>query len=392
VLVDERSPEFRILLRPVIDDSARVVGVAGMILDEVWFRDTLLPRALKEPMEEYFPKAQKGDLSVRVFDGRSRPILRLGADEGLPEAATARIPFVFGDWTVALHIGRSTPGQWARANFLFNTAVTALLALTLVGGLLMALRAANRAMRLSEMKSDFVSNVSHELRTPVASIRVFAELLRHGRASTPEKSREYGEYIEAESRRLSRLIDNILDFSRIESGRKEYRFALSRIEDVVGPLVESFRMRLRPQGYEVTYEGPGEDLGEAEIDADAIGQALYNLLDNAVKYSGPSRRIHVSLGRHGGEIKVAIRDEGIGIPREEQNRIFERFHRVGTSLVHDVKGAGLGLAIVHHVMQAHHGRVTVKSEPDNGSTFTLWIPVGGMAGVVPAQNPSSREA
>jgi len=235
-------------------------------------------------------------------------------------------------------------------------------------------------MRLSAMKSDSVSNVSHELRTPVASIRVFAELLRHGRAASPEKAREYGEYIEAESRRLSRLIDNILDFSRIESGRKEYRFAKSRVEDVVVPLVETFRVRLRSQGFVLAYEGPGEDLGETEIDADAIGQAVYNLLDNAVKYSGDSRAIRIGVRRHGGEVAISVGDGGIGIPREEQGRIFERFHRVGTSLIHDVKGAGLGLAIVHHVMQAHHGRVTVASEPGKGSTFTLWIPVGGAAG------------
>lgn len=380
VVVDERSSEYRIVLRPVLDESSRVVGVAGMILDERWFREVLLPEALSAPIEEYFPKAGKSDLTVHVRDARGREVLRIGEREGLPEAAKARIPFVFGDWTVSLHLDRATPGQWAQANFAFNVAATILLALTLVGGLLLALRAASRAMRLSEMKSDFVSNVSHELRTPVASIRVFAELLRHGRASAPEKVREYGEYIEAESRRLSRLIDNILDFSRIESGRKEYRFARGRIEDVVVPLVETFRVRLRPQGFGLAYEGPGEDLGETEIDADAIGQAVHNLLDNAVKYSGDARTIRVGIRRRGGEVAISVGDGGIGIPREEQGRIFERFHRVGTSLIHDVKGAGLGLAIVHHVMQAHHGRVTVESEPGKGSTFTLWIPVGGAAG------------
>jgi two-component system sensor histidine kinase SenX3 len=111
-----------------------------------------------------------------------------------------------------------------------------------------------------------------------------------------------------------------------------------------------------------------------------------------VKYSGESKRIRVTLRRHGGEVAIAVVDHGIGIPREEQSRIFERFHRVGTSLVHDVKGAGLGLAIVHHVMQAHHGRVTVESESGSGSTFTLWIPVGGAAGEAPAEPLSARGA
>ncbi len=376
VVVDERNPEHRMMLRPVVDDSSRVVGVLGMILDEAWFRSNLLPEAIEAPLEEFFPKAGKGDLVVRVRDGKGRPVLVVGGADALPSAADARIPFVFGDWTVELHLAHAAPAEWARGGFWFNLGVSGMLALSLVGGLLLALRAANRAVRLSAMKSDFVSNVSHELRTPVASIRALAELLRHGRTTTPEKVREYGGYIEAESRRLSRLIENILDFSRIESGRKVYRFTRARVEDVVEGLVETFGVRLRAQGFEVVYEPPREDPGETEIDPDAIGQAVYNLIDNAVKYSGESKRVEIAVSRSGGEIAISVRDRGIGIPRDEQKRIFDRFHRVGSSLVHDVKGAGLGLAIVHHVLQAHHGRVTVESEPGGGSTFTLWIPVG----------------
>jgi signal transduction histidine kinase len=253
--------------------------------------------------------------------------------------------------------------------------LAALLAAMLLAGIVLSLRVASRAVRLSEMKSDFVSNVSHELRTPVASIRVFGELLRHGRADSPEKVRRYGEHIETESRRLTRLIDNVLDFSRMESGRKEYHFERARLEHVVESAVDATRVRLREAGFDVRYEAPESELPALELDPDAIGQVLHNLIDNAVKYSGEARRIDLRVYRENATAVVSVRDEGVGIPRDEQQRIFERFHRVQTSLVHDVQGSGLGLAIVQHVVRAHGGRVDVESERGRGTTVFVRIPL-----------------
>ena len=224
------------------------------------------------------------------------------------------------------------------------------------------------------MKSDFVSNVSHELRTPVASIRVFGELLRMGRAQDPEKVREYGEHIESESRRLTRLIDNILDFSRIESGRKEYRFAEGDVREVVEAVIRTYEVRLASSGVKIVLEAPKDPLPPLRMDADGIAQAFQNLLDNAVKYSGESKEVVVTLSSGNGYVTIAVRDRGIGIARDEQRRIFERFHRVGTGLVHDVKGSGLGLSILHHIVAAHGGDVAVLSEPGKGSTFTMRLP------------------
>src|SRR5262245_15507165 len=224
--VDERNPEYRIILNPITDDASHVVGIAGMVLDDEYFRSKLLPAIVRKALPAFFPGAGMGGLAVSVRDASGRVVFSTGPQGGdRDEAVTGRFPFVFSDWTMSLASPGSTPEQWASANFMFNVTLSVLLAIVLIGGILLALRAADRAVRLSGMKSDFVSNVSHELRTPLASIRVFAELLRLGRVQTAEKVQEYGEYIETESRRLSRLIDNILDFARIESGRKEYRFA-----------------------------------------------------------------------------------------------------------------------------------------------------------------------
>jgi signal transduction histidine kinase len=247
----------------------------------------------------------------------------------------------------------------------------------LIGGVASALRAADRAVKLSRMKSDFVSNVSHELRTPVASIRVFGELLRMGRAQDPEKVREYGEHIEGESRRLTRLIDNILDFSRIESGRKVYRFESGDLREVVDAVIRTFEMRAAAAGMTIACSLPNGPVPPVRMDPDAIAQAFQNLLDNAVKYANGSTAIRVTISEEGGWVAVAVCDSGIGIPRDEQRKIFERFHRVGTGLVHDVKGSGLGLSIVHHIVEAHGGTVGVESDPGSGSTFTIRLPIEG---------------
>ncbi len=372
--VDERNTDYRIILNPILDDTGHIVGLAGMILDETYFRAKLLPQLITGTLDKYLPSVPDGALAVTVKDEAGRTALTIGDGQGRGIAARVRLGFVFTDWELELHTPRATPRQWAHAGFAFNATLGALLALALIGGVTFALRAADRAVRLSKMKSDFVSNVSHELRTPVASIRVFGELLRSGRASEPAKVREYGELIEGEGRRLTRLIDNILDFSRIESGRKEYRFAPGDLREVVETVIRTFQMRLDPREFTIRLEAPAAPLPPVRIDADAIAQAFQNLLDNAVKYSGDSKEVVVGLSADDGRVAIAVRDYGIGIAGEEQRKIFERFHRVGTGLVHDVKGSGLGLSIVHHIVAAHGGDIGVVSEPGQGSTFTMRLP------------------
>jgi signal transduction histidine kinase len=375
--VDERNPDYRIVLNPILDDAGRVVGLAGMILDEDYFRETLLPAIIEKAITASFAAAPREELAVMVRDGNGKPVVCVGNAEGRKVVAKTRLGFVFTDWEMALYSPRATPEQWARASFVFNMSFACLLAAALLGGVALALRVADRAVKLSAMKSDFVSNVSHELRTPVASIRVFGELLRTGRAPTADKVREYGEYIEAESRRLSRLIDNILDFSRIESGRKEYRFEDADLGAIVADVIRTFEVRLQPQGFRIVLSPPEAKLPLVRLDPDAIAQAFHNLLDNAVKYSGDSKEVIVHLAREGPAVTVAVQDFGVGIAPEEQRKVFERFHRVGTGLVHDVKGSGLGLSLVRHIVEAHGGSVEVTSKPGSGSIFTMRLPVGG---------------
>ena len=371
--VEERDPENRIILNPILDETSRVVGVAGMVLDTAWFRDHLLPATVKALIPRFFEGENTG-VVVSVRDERGH--LRFATDPPRADREDASRPFsfVFTDWRISVRGGTMTPEQWARTSFAFNMGLSLLAGILLTRVMFLALRTAAQEMKLSRMKSDFVSNVSHELRTPLASIRVFGELLHLGRVRAPEKVQEYGEYIETESRRLTQLIENILDFAKIEAGQKTYTYEIADIGELLDATLHTFEMRLRHEGFALTCErAAGEDL-RARVDRAALGQAFHNLLDNAVNYSGEARRIDVSAHRDGNAIVVSVRDFGIGIPRDEQEKIFDRFHRVGTGLVHDVRGSGLGLSIVHHVAAAHGGRVTVASEPGRGSTFSIRLP------------------
>ena len=375
--VDQHDPDNRIVVNPILDDESRLVGLAGLIVDNGFLERSLLPKAVAKALPE---TAAGTGLTVCVRDGQGRQILPAGATLDPADDRSRRHPsFVFTDWTISVQGTVTTPERWARANFIFNLTLSAVLAAAVLAGLMLTLRTALRESRLSALKNEFVSNVSHELRTPLSSIRVFGELMRGGKVTDPDKVREYGAYIETESRRLTQLINNILDFSRIESGAKVYQLEPANLEEIVAGTLSSYEVRLRNSGLSLTYQGPEGELPDMMLDASAIDRAVANLLDNAVKYSNGGDRVEVRLSAEDGDAQVAVTDHGIGIPREEQERIFERFHRVSTGLVHDVRGSGLGLALVHHIVEAHGGRITVDSRLGEGSTFTIHLPIEGAA-------------
>ena len=377
--VDERDPDNRIVLNPLSDDGCAIVGVAGMVVDNRFFESSVLPRAIDMALPKFFDRRAQANLVVTVRDGRGRVILGQAGEPAGTVEVSRPLAFLYSDWKLMLGSRHTTAEEWAQSNFVLNMSLSALLAIVLLGGVVLALRTASRELRLSQMKSDFVSNVSHELRTPIASIRVFGEFLRLGRVRQEEKIREYGEYIETESRRLTQLIDNILDFSKIESGAKTYEFETVDLREALSDTLRSLTVRLRHQGFRLVVEDAGVELPLVRADRDAISQAVANLVDNAVKYSGDSTEVFVRIDEGEAQVVVSVRDRGIGISREEQDKIFERFHRVSTGLVHDVRGSGLGLAIVRHIAQAHGGQVRVESIPGSGSTFFLDLPAAAAA-------------
>ncbi|MBN2010210.1 GHKL domain-containing protein [candidate division KSB1 bacterium] len=237
-----------------------------------------------------------------------------------------------------------------------------------------------KEVSLAQMKTDFVANVSHELRTPLALIRMYAETLELGRLKTDEKKQHYYRTIVNESTRLTQLINNILDFSRIESRKKEFNLTTSDIKCVVVDTLEMYRYHTEMKGFELNLDCD-DQIPLLFIDKEAIALALVNLLDNAIKYSPDKKRIDVRLFIEKSNIVLSIKDFGIGIPENEQSKIFDKFYRIENSLVHNTKGSGLGLSLVKHIMAIHHGIVKVDSKPEKGSTFSLIFPINYQKGV-----------
>jgi signal transduction histidine kinase len=373
-VVSEQFPAHRVIARPIVDAAGRPVGVAGLIIDEAFVRERYLPESI-EAERARLPEPLRDGVVATVRTG-------LDAADRAPDgeaADTVELPFrfVFSDWALAVDGRLASPEAWARRSLWLNLGLSLAMTAVLLGAVWLALRSAARATQLSQMKTEFVSNVSHELRTPLASIRVFGEFLRLGRVTDPEKVREYGEYIEAESGRLTQLVNNLLDFSKIDSGRRSLRFEAVDLAEVVEETLGGFEVRLRQGGFAVDVRTPSEPLPPVFADRAAVVQVLTNLLDNAVKYSGASREVTIELAQEAGCVALAVSDRGPGIEPAEQERIFEKFYRVGTGLVHDAKGSGLGLAIVRHVVEAHGGSVTVRSRPGEGSTFCVRWPTHG---------------
>jgi len=260
--------------------------------------------------------------------------------------------------------------RFVRNDFLILTGLSLLLA----GGIILTYRNISREMALAKLKSDFVSNVSHELRTPLSLIRLYAETLELGRLKSEAKCQEYYSIIRKESERLSALINNILDFSRIEAGRKEYDFRDTDVGELVHNTLESYRYQIEQNGFAFE-ERIAPDVPRLRVDREALARSLLNLVNNALKYSQDRKFIGVNVFRDNGAVKLEVVDHGIGIPEDEQGKIFEKFYRVGDPLVHNTKGSGLGLSLVRHVVTAHGGQVLVDSAPGRGSKFTIRLPL-----------------
>ncbi len=323
--------------------------------------------------------ALEGATIVAVLDHEGRPVysrapleraervLSVGFREGLP-----------GWRLVVYQPPGSSPRQAVRRQVAVFTGAFGVLLAIIMTGIVVTWRLMRRETEMARLKSDFVANVSHDLKTPLSVIRMFGETLDMGRVPDDARRREYYRVITRESERLSRLIDNVLDFSRIESGRRTYERVPTAVEPLIRETLEAFEYPLAQQGFKVeTRIAP--DLPEVPMDADAVSQALANLIDNAIKYSGETRAITVEAGAAGGRLAISVADEGIGIPAGEQAKIFEKFYRVGRSETQGRRGSGVGLALVRHVAGAHGGDVTVESRPGEGSRFTLWLPLASHA-------------
>jgi two-component system phosphate regulon sensor histidine kinase PhoR len=233
--------------------------------------------------------------------------------------------------------------------------------------------AMRKQRKASELKSEFIANVSHELKTPLSLIRMFSELMALGKVRSPEMGREYAEIITRESERLSRLIDNVLDFARIERGKAAYDFINGNLGDVVERALDVYRYRLEREKMKLRVDIEN-NLPLVRLDENAMTLALLNLLENAVKYAAPSP-VAIRLRRADEWVALAVEDHGPGVPESDARRVFERFYRAPNARTRNIRGSGIGLSLVKHIAEAHGGRVTLAPTAGGGATFTITIPV-----------------
>jgi signal transduction histidine kinase len=292
-----------------------------------------------------------------------------GAGKAQFPAAATGLP-----WNLTLAGGPAEDELAARRRLLL--AGLAALVCLLAAGVYFIVRALARESAAMRLQSDFVAAVSHEFRTPLTSMRQFTELLTQDQEPPPEKRRAFHQAQARATERLNRLVESLLDFGRMEAGQRPYQPLPVDAAGLVGDVVQEFRREAEPRGFSLEWSGHAPGL-RINADPDALSRAVWNLLDNAAKYSGEARWIGVELECRDGQALIHVRDRGIGIPAGERKRIFHKFVRGAQARDNLIKGTGLGLAMVQHIVEAHRGAVAVDSEPGRGSTFTISIPVEG---------------
>jgi signal transduction histidine kinase len=376
--------------------TAHLGGFVGLLVDMTRFEQEYLPRLVDEEIGRTVLPANFPAMTAAVLDAADRVVYRSAGSNPEIYARERRFPMAFIDpdvlpamrasgvephveeWRLRIGYGSVAVPALVRGRTTPQMALMIALAVVMAAAVLLVALSAAREVRLADLKSDFVSSVSHDLKTPLALIQLFAETLEVGRIRTPERAQEYCRIINSEAQKLTRLINNILEFSRIEAGLRHYRMAPVNLADLAGKVLGSLEHQFKQNRFEVTSVLAG-DLPPISVDAEAVARALENLLSNAMKYSPDTREIRVEVAAERGAELIRVSDKGIGIPRRYQRRIFRKFYRVRDGDGLAAQGSGLGLAIVEHVMEAHHGAVHVESEPGRGSTFTLWFPTRAAA-------------
>lgn len=333
------------------------------------------------PVLQKLDPAVRDDIAVALLDEAAKPV----AVSPAGFRANWKHPFV------ATEIGEELP-HWEMAAYLLDPAKLAKSAQTLrltigslIGLLLLAIAVGGwlivadlRGQLLAaRQKTDFVSNVSHELKTPLTSIRMFSELLAEGRVTEPAKRQSYLNIITAETSRLTRLINNVLDFSRMERGEKRYNFKQCDLAAVAGETLETYRPHLEANGFKIESRVPATPI-MVNGDRDALAQVIVNLLSNAEKYSGEKKEVLVEVERLGEplpHVEVRVLDRGSGVPQGCEERIFEKFYRAHDSLASGIQGSGLGLTLGRQIARAHSGEVVYRPREGGGSCFVLRLPI-----------------
>jgi len=353
-----------------IQGEASKDGGAAFVLSKEWLGRAVWPRTFATILAAGF------DVSLSERSGDVLFQSNGGPAQGTPLHARAlhdvSVPWRFQIWPRDPAALSADLARRQRLYFVMLVLVVALLAF----GTSITVRVVRKELEIAQLKSDFVSTVSHEFRTPLTGIRQLGEMLLDGRVPSEERRRQYYERITRESDRLTRLVENLLDFARMEEGRKQYRFEPLEPAAWLRAVAAEFQTHLPEGRASLVATIPGA-LPPVMADREALSCAVHNLLDNAVKYSPCASTVWLDAEAVNTHVTIRVRDRGIGILHEDRTRIFDKFYRGGAAISREVKGAGLGLSLVRHIIHAHGGTIDVDSLPGEGTTFSIHLDAAG---------------
>lgn len=377
------------------DLNQNIVGAGGWWLDPQVFVQKHLVQLVQEALPSD-PRLYGGIESIRhvaieIFGPGGTRVGQVGAPADFATSRVEALTGPFERYTVRVSPNGAAGVIFAYRFSTIEIAFIVLMGVVILAAILFGYRYTVRQLELAALKASFVSNVTHELKTPIALIRLAVDTLQMHRITNPEEGERFLASISRETAKLTRLVDNILDLARFEAGHHHLKLEPVDLSQLARETLEGFQPRLDHAAFQVEADLPA-GLPAARGDATALSHCVLNLLDNAVKYSRDDRTIKVSTAASDGHVTLSVADRGIGISAGDRRRIFEKFVRIENGLVHDVKGAGLGLSLVQQIMRAHGGRVEVNAQSGGGSVFTLVLPVAQEAAAPRAETRATSGA
>ncbi len=352
-----------VFLTNINDENYKLCGM--MINTQMFFDRNLRPKIEESASTEFIITITDKDKTRIIYPLENVDIVNIEGERKL---------WLFPDYLLGIQLKGASLEKLAKARNYTNIFLISGLTLFIIIAAAFAFRQIKRQLEFAQIKSDFVSNVSHELRTPLALISMFAETLEMDRVKTEEKKKEYYSIISQEAGRLSRIVNKILNFSKMEAGKRKYQMSKVNLNVIVEDILKSYSFHIKNKGFSQEFV-TDKSLDEIYVDPEAVAEAVVNLIDNAMKYSKDEKSISIMTGKDANYAFISVQDKGIGISSEDQDKIFDKFFRVSTGLVHNAKGTGLGLSLVKHIMEAHSGKIELQSKPGEGSTFTLKFPL-----------------
>ncbi len=345
-----------------LDLTANKNDFGGVIINpEKFIKYLLAPRILDITHNEFIITIAEANSGKIVFNSNGRPSYGSNQKINLD---------LLPEFSISVSLNGKTINQLVKERSIRNFILILVVDLIFIIGVWFLIINIKKEIELAKIKSDFVSNVSHELRTPLSLISLFAETLMLGRIKSPEKEKEYYTIIHQESGRLSRIVDKILRFQSIDEHKRKYKFKEANLNLIIDKTLNIYGYHIKQSGFSYNLN-LDKNIPNIYIDEDAIAESIINLIDNAMKYSRENKLIEIQTGMNENFVFVKIKDYGIGISIKNQKKIFDKFFRIQHGMVHNTKGAGLGLTIVKDIMDEHNGTITIDSKEGTGSTFTL---------------------